>query len=148
DGNATIDVNVSDATCAQLRNDLRWIARQVFYHRARRRGSDRAAAEDEDWLVKRPRAEPEHRLVCLAAHDQRIDRRHELFVAVRFAVVGQEVERAVVARDESVDAGADENRCFHDAPLLAAGGTKTLRAMRVPLVPLGPVHLDAEARAI
>jgi len=69
---------------------------------------------DHGLLTIRPRIERQHRLESLAPNDERVDCGHEVIVAVRFAAAGrEEIELAIEPGDETVEAGADKDRCFH-----------------------------------
>jgi hypothetical protein len=81
------------------------------------------AAEHLDLLAfVRPEAEREHLLVGVPAQDDRVHRAHELVVpgvTGPLAPLGQPVDRPVGARDESVQAGRNENRGMkRHAPIL------------------------------
>ena len=60
--NPGIDVDMLEAA-GKLQYDLVWSARQVLHDCTRRRGGDRATAEDEHWLLRvGPRIKDQERL--------------------------------------------------------------------------------------
>ena len=120
DRHASVDIEISHSTLGKPSYDLPWRAGHRFTHGALRRNDPRwcAAQDDDRFGTIRPLRKAQHRLEGLAADDERVDRRDELVVAVIFDVATrQPVERAVLTRDEAVEARRDEDgssdRTFH-----------------------------------
>jgi hypothetical protein len=125
------------ARLAELRHDVGGLPGPLLDARptrTRAREIQGMAAQDHDALAAvGPLAEREHRLVRLPPDHDRVDAGDELVVAVGLGVRGQPVEIAVQARDEAVNARADEHRYGHTR-LLAAdlGDGLPVRADRSP----------------
>jgi hypothetical protein len=109
-GDASVDVEVMSAAGGQFRNDLRGSAGHLLDTTAAHRGEvEGLAAQDHHPLVAiGPLRKSHNCLESLAADHQRVDCGDELIVAVGFAsALGQKVEFAVEARNETVDTGSD-----------------------------------------
>ena len=87
------------------------------------RGSRRTRAQDEHgFATVGPTVEGQHGFIGLAADDDRIHAGEERLVAMRLAATGwQKIEFTTGTRDESIEAGADENGCLHDRPPVVTG---------------------------
>src|SRR5579871_5115039 len=97
-------------------NDFGGRSGHLLDHAATNSGEvQRAAAQDEDGLAAiRPFGKGENNFESVAADDESVDAGHELGVAVRFAAAGRkEIQVTVGTRNETVNAGTDENRGNH-----------------------------------
>ena len=119
---SAIDVDMFEATSGEQQHDLAWSARQVLNDCTRRRGGERATAEDEHGLLGvGPRIKGQDRFECISADDQRVHCGHEFIVAVRLATAwGKKVEIAVASRNEAIKTRPDKDRCLHWSVLVVA----------------------------
>jgi len=110
-GDAAINVNVSNAARFKLGDDFNRIARHMLHLSSRRGGHWRTSAKHKNGFGPvRPAVEPQDAFKRVAANHQRIYRGHELFVPVRFTPAsGKEIVCAAASRDESIETGTNEN---------------------------------------
>jgi len=113
DGEPTVDVEVMSAAGGELRHDLGRGSRHLFKNTALGRGQVYGTtAQHYNALVSiGPRPECKNDLEGFAAHHDRVDARDEFFVAVGYSAgLIEEVKLAVRPCDETIQAGADEDR--------------------------------------
>jgi hypothetical protein len=116
DREASIHVDVLEVACGKGGGDLCRRPRHALHDRPSRTWSERPSAEYKGRLRSvGPGVKLEDRLECVAANEQRIDRREEFLVAVGLVPPGslEEIKGAIRSRDKSVQARADKDRCFH-----------------------------------
>ena len=115
----------------KLRDDFSRLTGHMLDHCAGRSGRDLVSAEYENGLLPiGPRVKSQHRLESLTADDQRIDRGHELVVAVWFtAARWQKIEGAIGPCDKAVEAGANKNGSFHSRVLMKSFERRKFRVI-------------------
>ena len=112
-GDAAVDVEMMKAASGKLHHDLAGISGHLFDDACADGGEvEGATAQDHDCFVAvGPFGKGQDRFKGLASDDERVDGGEKLRVAMRLTAAGrEEIEIAVWARDESVDADADEDR--------------------------------------
>ena len=112
----SVDVEVMGSSRSELRNDLSRRAGHLLYNAsAYGRKVEGTTAQDHDaFFTIWPSRKSENRLERVAAYNERIDGCYEFVVAMGFATARrQKVNIAARTRNESVDAGPDENRYGH-----------------------------------
>src|SRR5215470_18367309 len=103
----------------QFGNDLRRISCHLLDNRSfdLREVEPPGTQNHNALLTIGPRRKGEHGLEGLAADHEGVDASDELIVAVRFAAIRwKEVQITVGPRNETIDAGADEDRNRHRGP--------------------------------
>ena len=119
DGNAAVDVGVPEGALFEAGDDFCGLAGHLFDHAIADPGKiERLGAEDDDRLLSEvPLAEAADDVKGAAAHDNDVDGRKELLVAVgRLAAGVEEVEAIVGAGEETIGTDSAKDGKLHGAP--------------------------------